>query len=117
MLHRKSHIENHFRSAQERLAARRELLSSRGLDADRIKRDTQVRHFNAEVCKARRELRAFAAIETQMAAKAELRIRKETAAKAGDLDGKPKKRDINAPPAKKRRKPRLEPDDGEPAQA
>ena len=115
MLHRKPHIENHLESAQKKLAARLELLSTADMAADQIQRDAKVRHFTAQISKAKRELRNTAAIETQTAEKAELRVRKEAAAKAGNSPEKSKKRDVNAPPAKKRKKPRVELDDAEQA--
>lgn len=112
MLHRKSHIENHLRSAENRLAARLELLTTNGMDADRMKKDPQIRRFQAQARKARRELSAIAATETLMAEKAESRIRK-AAAKSEASHNKPRKRDRDAPPAKKRKKRHLEADENE----
>ncbi len=108
MLHRKPHIQNHLQRAQEKLAARLELLTTDGVDADRIKRDYKIKQFNAEARKARRELAAIAAMETLMAEKAESRQRKEAAAKSEASGKKSKKKDRNAPPAKKRNKIRVE---------
>lgn len=113
MLHRKPHIENHLQSAKKRLAARLELLTTIGMDADRIQKDPQIRRFKARVRKARRELTVIATTETLTAEKAETRIRKAAAAKAEALEKKSKKRDRNAPPAKKRRKRRNEADQDE----
>ena len=113
MLHRKPHIENHLQSAEKRLAARLELLTANGMDTDRIKKDPQIRRFKARVRKARRELTVIAAAETLTAEKAETRIRKTADAKSEALHKKSKKRDPNAPPAKKRRKRRFEVDEGE----
>ena len=108
MLHRKPHIENHLQSAQKRLADRLELLTAKGVDADRIKKDNIVKKFNAEVRKAKQELAAIAAVQTLMAEKADSRERKKAAAASEALNRKSKKRDKNAPPAKKRRKRRME---------
>jgi GTPase involved in cell partitioning and DNA repair len=113
MLHRKPHIENHLQSAKKRLAARHELLTANGMDTGRIYKDAQIRRFKAQVRKAKRELTEIAAVETQMAEKAELRIAKAADAQSAALQKKTKKRDRNAPPAKKRRKRRYEADEGQ----
>lgn len=113
MLHRKPHIENHLQSAEKRLSARLELLTTNGADAGRIKKDSQIKRFKAQVRKAKRELTAIAAAETLMAEKSEARIRKEAAAKLETMHKKSKKRDRNAPPAKKRKKRRVEVDENE----
>jgi hypothetical protein len=80
---------------------------------NRIYKDAQIRRFKAQVRKAKRELTEIAAVETQMAEKAELRIAKAAAAQSAALQKKAKKRDRNAPPAKKRRKRRYEADEGQ----
>lgn len=108
MLHRKPQIQNHLQFAQKRLADRLELLTANGVDADRIKKDYKIKQFNAEARKAKRELAAIAAVEALMAEKAESRQRKEAAAGSEALGKKSKKKDKDAPPAKKRRKPRME---------
>ena len=113
MLHRKPHIESHLQSAEKRLAARLELLTANGMDADRIQKDPQIRRFKARMRQARRELTVIATTETLTAEKIETRIRKAEAAQSEALQKKSKKRDPNAPPAKKRRKRRLEADEGE----
>lgn len=111
MLHRKPHIENHLQSAEKRLASRLELLTTNGVDAGRIKKDSQIKRFKAQVRKAKRELTAIAAVETLMAEKSESRTRKEAAAKSEAMHKRSKKRDRNAPPAKKRKKRRIEVDE------
>ena len=107
MLHRKPHIENHLKSAEKRLAEHLEQLNANGMEAAKIPRNSQVKNLKATIRQAKKQLAAIAAIETQMATKAEDRIRKE-AAKAAEPASKPKKKDRSAPPAKKRKKPRLE---------
>ncbi len=116
MLHRKPHIENHLQSAEKRLAARLELLTTNGMDADRIKKDPQIRRFKARMRQARRELTVIAAAESLTAEKVETRIRKAAAAQSEATQKKSKKRDPNAPPAKKRRKSRPEADEVEQAE-
>jgi hypothetical protein len=108
MLHRKPYIEKHLQSAQKRMAARLELLTTNGVDAAQIKKDTQIKHFNAQVRKAKRELSAIAAIENLVAEKNESRLRKEAAAKEEALQPPPKKRDLNAQPAKKKKQRHVE---------
>ena len=108
MLHRKPHIESHLKSAEKLLAERLELLTANGMDAGTILKDSRVKQLKAEARHAKKQLAAIAALETQMAEKAEARIRKETAAKSGDLSDKPKKKDRNALPAKKKKKRRIE---------
>ena len=111
MLHHKPHIENHLQSAEKRLAARVELLTTNGTDSDTIKKDSHVRQFKAQIRKAKRQLTAIATSETLTAEKAETRLRKEAAAKSEQTQKKSKKRDLNAPPAKKKKKRRVEPDE------
>jgi hypothetical protein len=108
MLHRQPHIQNHLLSAKTRLAARINLLTENGADADKIKKDNQVRQFKAQIRKAKKQLTAIEASETLTAEKAEARIRKEEAAKSAPTSKKSKKRDPNTPPAKKRKKTRIE---------
>ncbi|WP_319524514.1 hypothetical protein [uncultured Desulfosarcina sp.] len=108
MLHRKPHIESHLKSAEKLLAERHEVLTANGMDAEKIIKDSRIKQLKAEMRHAKKQLAAIAALETQMAEKAEARIRKETAAKSGELPDKPKKRDRNAPPAKKKKKRRTE---------
>lgn len=115
MLHRKARIQNHLESTEKLLAARVELLKANGVDACRIEKDSQIRQIKAQVRKAKRQLGAIAAVEIQMAEKAEARIRREAAAKSAANQKKSKKRDVNAPPAKKRKKRRIEPDEIESA--
>jgi hypothetical protein len=108
MLHREIHIENHLQRAQKRLADRLELLTTKGLDAVRINKDAQIKHFKSQVRKARKSLSAIAAVKSLMDENAESRQRKEAAAKMEALNKIPKKRDRNAPPAKKKKKRHME---------
>ncbi len=113
MLHRKPYIEDHLRSSEKRLAARLELLTANGVDAQNIKKDNYIKQLKAKVRKAKRELTSIAAMESLAEEKAESRIRKEAAAKAEAVNGKRKKRDGDAPPAKKRKKRPAEVDQDE----
>jgi hypothetical protein len=115
MSHHKPRIQNHLLSAEKGLAVRVELLKTKGIDGSRVEKDCQIRKLKAQVRKAKRQLTAIAALETQMAEKAEVRIRKEAAAKSEAHQKKSKKRDVNAPPAKKRKKRRIESDEIEQA--
>jgi hypothetical protein len=111
MLHRKPYIEDHLRSAQKRLIARLELLTTRGMDAGDIEKDNQIKRLKAKARKANRELTAITAMETLMTANTESRMRKEAAAKAEPLHKERKKKDGNAPPAKKKKKRPIEADE------
>lgn len=104
MLHRKPQIENHLESAEKRLSARVESLTTIGIDASRIQKDYKVRQFKAQIRKSKKQLTAILAAETLTAEKAETRTRKDAAAKSEPSKKKSSKRDPNTPPAKKRKK-------------
>jgi len=112
MLHRKPHIESHLRSTEKLLAEHLKLLTTNGEDSERIIKNSQVRHLKAKIRQAKKQLATIASLETQMAEKVETRTRKEAAAKSEEPHGKPRKKDRNAPPAKKRKKPRIEMEEG-----
>jgi hypothetical protein len=99
---RKQSIEIQKKAAEERLAARVELLKGQGLGEDVIRRETVVRKFNAEVRKARQRLAAAAAAEKLTADKA--RIKAEKAAAPKETGKKPAPKPEGSPPAKKPKK-------------
>ena len=114
MLHRKIHIVNHIDSIGRRLADHIAILAAHGVDTDKITKNNYVKQLKAKMRQAKKKLATMVALESQMAAKADTRIRKQAAAKSGELPGKSrKKKDSNAPPAKKRRKRRMEMDENE----
>lgn len=115
MLHRKPHIENHLQSDEKRLSARVESLTRNGTDAKRIEKDNQVKQLRAQIRKAKRQLATIVASEILMADKAEIRIRKEAAAKSAPIEKKLKKKDADTSPAKKKKKRRVDPDEVEQA--
>jgi len=98
MLNRKPYIENHKHLAEGRLAARLELLKSKGMTAVQIKKDPTVRHFRAEMRTARNQLADVAKLESQIAQKAEVKAQKLAAPKADH----PKSKRSGSDPEKKR---------------
>ena len=111
MLHRKPHIEHHLKSTIEQLAERIERMTTHGVANEVIKKDHLVRHLEANIRQAKRQLGAIAALETHLVEKAETRIRKETDAKSEKMHGKSKKKNRDAPPVKKRKKRRIDIED------
>ena len=105
MLNRKSQIEAHKKSAEGQLAARLELLKSRGMDDRRIEKDPGIKKIKAQIGKARHQMAGITAMETLVGAKAEARAQKAAAAKAPHV--KPKKSLSGAAPKKpkKEKKP------------
>ena len=81
MLNRKIQVEEHKRSAEGQLAARLELLKSRGMDERRIEKDSGIKQIKAKIGKARHQMARIAAMETLVVAKAESKARKEAEAK------------------------------------
>jgi len=71
MLNKKPHIENHKTLAESKLAARLEALKSRGLSDLQIQRDSTIKHFRAEVRKARFQLANIANLESEIVRRAE----------------------------------------------
>ena len=100
MLNRKLHIENHKNAAESKLAARLELLKSKGMNAVRIQRDPTVRHFRAEIRKARNKLADISTLESQIAQRAESKVKKLAAAKTDH----PQHKGSGSDPEKKRAK-------------
>ena len=81
MLNKKPYIENHKSYAESRLTARLEFLKAKGTPDERIKKDSTVRHFRAEIRKALSQLADIAKLELQIAQKAEIKAQKLTAPK------------------------------------
>ena len=100
MLNKKPYIESHKQLAESRLAARLEILKSRGITAVQIQRDTTVKHIKAEIRKAKYQLADIAKLETQIAEKADLKAKKLAAPKVEP----PKHKRAASDPAKKRAK-------------
>lgn len=98
MLNRKPYIENHKKDAETKLTARLEFLKTKGMPAERIQRDPSVKHFRAEIRKARYQLADIAKLELQIAEKAEMKAKKLAAAKTEH----PKHKRSAADPLKKR---------------
>jgi len=100
MLNRKPYIENHKNHAETRLTARLEFLKTKGMSAVRIQRDPTVKHFRAEIRKAKYQLADIAKLELQIAEKADIKAKKLAAPK---IDHPIHKRSA-ADPMKKRAK-------------
>jgi hypothetical protein len=109
MLNRKLHIENHKNAAESKLAARLELLKSKGMNAVRIQRDPTVRHFRAEMRAARNRLANIVKLESQIVQKAEIKAQKSAVPKidrpkskrsVSDLEKKRAKRESKLAAAK-----------------
>lgn len=100
MLHRKPYIENHKKDAETKLAARLEFLKTKGMPAERIQRDPSVKHFRAEIRKAKYQLADIAKLELQIAEKVEIKAKKLAAPKTDQQ----KHKRAAADPLKKRAK-------------
>jgi hypothetical protein len=100
MLNRKPYIENHKKDAETKLAARLEFLKTKGMPNERIQKDPSVKHFRAEIRKARYQLADIAKLELQIAEKAEIKANKLAAGKTEH----PKHKRAGADPMKKRAK-------------
>ena len=100
MLTKKPHIESHKRLAESRLAARLEILKSKGISAVQIQRDTAVKHFKAEIRKAKYQLADIAELELQIAQKADIKAKKLAAPKVEP----PRHKRASSNPEKKRAK-------------
>ena len=100
MLNRKPYIENQKKHAQTRLTARLEFLRTKGMPAERIRRDPTVKHFKAEIRRANCQLADIAKLELQIAEKTEIKAKKLAARKADH----PKHNRSAADPMKKRAK-------------
>ena len=82
MLSRKMFIEEHKKSAEGKLAARLELLKTKGADDRQIQKDAKIKQIKAQIRQAKHQLQGIAAMETLTAEKADARARKAEAAKA-----------------------------------
>jgi hypothetical protein len=98
MLNRKPYIENHKQLAESKLAARLEILKTKGISAVQIQRDTTVKHFKAEIRKANYQLANIAKLESQIALQAEIKAKKLAAPKVEP----PKHKRASSDPEKKR---------------
>jgi hypothetical protein len=98
MLNRKPYIENHKQLAESKLAARLEILKTKGISAVQIQRDTTVKHFKAEIRKAKYQLANIAKLESQIAQQAEIKAKKLAAPKVEP----PKHKRASSDPEKKR---------------
>jgi len=98
MLNKKPSFENHKNIAENRLAARLEMLKSKGLTDLQIKRDVKVKHFRAAIRKARYQLAEIAELESQIAMRTEIKAQKSAAPK----EDHPKHKRTAANPEKKR---------------
>ena len=103
MLSKKPHFENHKTQAESMLTARLEILKSKGMSDLQIKKDTKVKHYRAEIRKARYQLADIAKLETQIAQKAETKAAKLAAPK---IDHPKPKRSSSDPEKKKAKKER-----------
>ena len=103
MLKRKPHIENHKNLAEIKLAARLEMLKSKGMTAVQIQRDPTVRHFRAETRAARNQLAEIAKLESQIAQKAAIKAQKSAGPK---IDHPKSKRSVSDPEKKRAQRER-----------
>ena len=101
MLNRKPTIERHQKAAEKKLAARLEKLTSKGMTDRQIKRDPKLRHFEAQVRKAKLQLAGIVKLEAQIAKKAEIRAQKAATPKTDEA--KPKKSSAESKNKKARR--------------
>lgn len=104
MLNKKPYIENHKKDAESRLAARLEFLKTKGMPAERIQKDSTVKHFRAEIRNANRQLSDIGKLELQIAEKAELKAKKLAAGKEEHLKHKRSAADPMKKRAKKEKK-------------
>jgi hypothetical protein len=108
MLNRKPQIEAHQKAAEDSLAARLELLKTKGLDEGQIQKDAKIKQFRALVRKAKHQLAGIAAMTALNEEKTAAKDRKAAAAKEPRQE--PKKAPKTAAPKKpkKERKPAAE---------
>jgi hypothetical protein len=100
MLKKKPHLENHKNIAEGKLAARLEMLKSKGLSDLQIQRDVKVKHFRAAIRRARYQLADIAELEAQIAMRTEIKAKKLAAPK----EDRPKPKRTAASSEKKRAK-------------
>ncbi len=104
MLNKKPYIESHKHLAESRLAARLEILKTKGISAVQIQRDTTVKHFKAEIRQAKSQLADIAKLESQIAQKAEIKAKKLAAPKVEPPKPKRASSDQEKKRAKKEKK-------------
>jgi hypothetical protein len=100
MLNKKPFIENQQNLAAGKLAARLEFLKTKGMPDERIQKDPTVKHFRAEIRKARYQLADIAKLESQIAQQAEIKAQKLAVPKTDP----PKHKRSDSDPTKKRAK-------------
>ena len=104
MLSKKPHFENHKTQAGSMLAARLEILKSKGISDLQIKKDAKVKHYRAEIRKARSQLADIAKLEAQIVQKAETKAAKLAAPKIDHAKPKRSSSDQEKKRAKRERK-------------
>lgn len=102
MLKRKPHILEHKDSAERKLASHIETLKSKGATEAQIQKNGAVKHFKAKIRQATHQLAGIAALEKQIARKAEAKAEKQAAPKISA----PKKKHVPDPAKKKAKKER-----------
>ena len=103
MLNKKPYIEDHKKTAEIRLSARVEVLKAKGMTPVEIQKDSKVKHFRAEIRKARYQLEGIATLESQIAQQAEIKAKKLAAPK---IDHPNHKRSVPNPEKKRAKKER-----------
>ena len=104
MLSKKPHFENHKTQAESMLAVRLEILKSKGISDLQIKKDSKVKHYRAEIRKARYQLADIAKLEAQIVQKAETKAAKLAAPKIDHAKLKGSSSDHEKKRAKRERK-------------
>ena len=105
MLNRRPQIEAHKKAAEENLAARLELLKTKGLNHEQIQKDAKVKQLRAQVRKAKHQLAGIAAMSDLMEEKVAAKARKAAAAKEPRQQGKKVAKPVAPKKPKKERKP------------
>ena len=105
MLNRKTQIEAHKKAAEDNLAARLELLKTKGLDDGQIQKDAKIKQFRALVRKTKHQLAGIAAMTTLMEEKSAAKAHKAAAAKEPPPQGKKTAKPAAPKKPKKERKP------------
>ena len=103
MLSKKLYFENHKDLAAGKLAARLEFLKTKGMPDERIQKDPTVKHFKAEIRKAKYQLADIAKLESQIARKAEIKAQKLATPRA---DHPKHKRSVSNPEKKRAQRER-----------
>lgn len=102
MLRKKPYILEHKASAEKALAAHIETLNSRGVTEPQIQRNGTVKLLKGKIRQATHQLAGIAALEKQIARKAEVKAEKLAAPKISA----PKKKQVPDPAKKKAKKER-----------